>query len=380
VDLPGLKRNWDAFGKTDPLWAVLTDSSKVGRGWDVDEFMRTGEQQVDALIQELASLGIETRGSMLDFGCGVGRLTQAFARTWDECVGVDIAPSMIAKAQELNRFGETVRYVTNDAGDLAIFDDAKFDLVYTFLVLQHMDPTLAREYICEFFRVTKLGGVVVIQIPSYLPRLPRSGCSAAITASPPLTMEAGSKHTLRATVTNTSSSTWAALPGARVRIGNHWRRRIEGCVCRDDGRADLPGTLGPDDSVDVSVPVNAPAKPGRYVLELDLVQEGVTWFAEQGSRTFRATVKVTSSVAPEPRRGWSGGPTRPATTTQEPVEPSIEPTMEMHGIPREEVIALVEACGGTILRVDPDISSLPWESFTYYATRPSDTATMSQGE
>jgi hypothetical protein len=41
--------------------------------------------------------------------------------------------------------------------------------------------------------------------------------------------------------------------------------------------------MGADLSVDLTV--HAPSEPGKYVLVIDLVQEGVQWFAGNGSET-----------------------------------------------------------------------------------------------
>jgi hypothetical protein len=38
--------------------------------------------------------------------------------------------------------------------------------------------------------------------------------------------------------------------------------------------------------------VAAPRKPGDYLLELDMVQESVSWFAQQGSKPVRLPVTV----------------------------------------------------------------------------------------
>jgi len=38
--------------------------------------------------------------------------------------------------------------------------------------------------------------------------------------------------------------------------------------------------------------VNAPKKPGSYVLEVDMLQEGTAWFGTRGSPTIRIPVKV----------------------------------------------------------------------------------------
>jgi hypothetical protein len=38
--------------------------------------------------------------------------------------------------------------------------------------------------------------------------------------------------------------------------------------------------------------VNAPKQAGNYILELDMLQEGVSWFASQGSPTVRLQIKI----------------------------------------------------------------------------------------
>ena len=52
------------------------------------------------------------------------------------------------------------------------------------------------------------------------------------------------------------------------------------------------------------MPRAAPEAPGDYILELDVVQEGVAWFGARGSKTLRASVGVTASppsAMPTPR-------------------------------------------------------------------------------
>jgi SAM-dependent methyltransferase len=101
----------------------------------------------------------------LDFGCGVGRLSQALADRFQEVVGVDIAESMVAKAHEFNRHGNRVRYVVHGSDDLSCFADGLFDLVYSVITLQHIPPEAAAAYIGEFFRVLRPGGTAIFQVP-----------------------------------------------------------------------------------------------------------------------------------------------------------------------------------------------------------------------
>jgi 2-polyprenyl-3-methyl-5-hydroxy-6-metoxy-1,4-benzoquinol methylase len=166
MHLSTLKKHWTEFGKQDPLWAILTHGGKKGGKWDVEEFFEIGRRDVDAwlgaALAEKPGIG---RARALDFGCGVGRLTQALAEHFNSVVGVDIAPTMIEEALKYNRHGDRCKYHVNDRPDLQQFLDGEFDFILTLIVLQHMAPHYAKGYLKEFLRLLKPGGVVLFQMP-----------------------------------------------------------------------------------------------------------------------------------------------------------------------------------------------------------------------
>src|SRR5438045_851264 len=138
MDLDKLQRNWDEFGRRDPLWAILTAPGKENDGWDVDEFFDTGETEIASTLEHARRLGLPTTWAVaLDFGCGVGRLTQALARRFGKCHAVDIAPSMIEAARRYNRYGSRCEYHLNAANDLRWIPTRSIDFIYSNLVLQH---------------------------------------------------------------------------------------------------------------------------------------------------------------------------------------------------------------------------------------------------
>lgn len=161
------EKHWDKFARTDPLWAVLTDPDKKGNQWQLDEFFATGVKVIDDELAMVRAHHPTLRPrAALDFGCGVGRLTQALARHFDRVTGVDISVEMIGHAQRHNRHGERVCYVHNSAEDLRVFADGEFDFVYSLITLQHMEPAYARRYIAEFVRITAPGGAILFQLPA----------------------------------------------------------------------------------------------------------------------------------------------------------------------------------------------------------------------
>jgi SAM-dependent methyltransferase len=161
--LRSLQRDWDALGQKDALGAIFT-GTELAR--DPAAFFATGQVEVDAILAELSPAGLPAaRRRALDFGCGVGRVTQALADRFALVVGVDIAPAMIDQARRLNRHGNRCAYLVNARPDLAVLAARSFDLVYSHLVLQHMRPRFALNYVAEFVRLLSPGGVAVFQLP-----------------------------------------------------------------------------------------------------------------------------------------------------------------------------------------------------------------------
>jgi SAM-dependent methyltransferase len=374
MDLKELEKHWDTLGRTDPLWAILTDPSKRGEKWDLDEFFLTGQREISDVLNYISSLGLPLRrGKALDFGCGVGRVTQALCTHFQECAGVDIAPSMIQLAEKYNRHGGKCRYYLNSSQNLELFPDGTFDLIYSGLVLQHMEPTYSKGYIKEFLRVLAPGGCAVFQFPSG-PRMPfepvpDSAFHAQISV-PQVSFKAqsGSCITLCAKVQNVSPNRWSVYTaeegGGVFSLGNHWFDVSGALLTLDDGRVTLPKSLEPQEEIVVELTVNAPSAPGAYLLELDMALEGVCWFKDKGSPTVRLSVEVEgTNPATQPQANESA----PGTRGQE----TFFPRMEMYGVPKEEILRLISASGCDVLDTRDDFTGGPgWFGYRYFVTKP----------
>jgi SAM-dependent methyltransferase len=165
--LSTVQRYWDRQAHADPMWAILTHPQKTGGRWDADEFFATGIHEVGIFMQRAEAWGVpSSRRSALDFGCGIGRLSQALAGHFNQVYGVDISPKMIDLARQHNRHGERCEYLWNPAGDLSGFADGSIDMIYSWITLQHMRPRYARRYMREFLRVLAPGGLLLFQYPS----------------------------------------------------------------------------------------------------------------------------------------------------------------------------------------------------------------------
>ena len=117
------------------------------------------------------------------------------------------------------------------------------------------------------------------------------------TADAPALMRAGERRTLRVRVRNLGRAVWPAHGDTRgmyqVNAGDRWLDAAGARVVNDlDGRAAMPADLEPGGEVELPLDVTAPRAPGEYVLEIDMIHEGVTFFYEKGSRTLRMRVRV----------------------------------------------------------------------------------------
>lgn len=101
----------------------------------------------------------------------------------------------------------------------------------------------------------------------------------------PPKLRVGETITVPLTLRNEGSLTWNWGGGNPFRLGYHYyrgRRRLA-MPAEKDVRTDVPADVPPGAEVTLDAVVSLPDEPGNYTLEFDLVQEGVTWFKEQGS-------------------------------------------------------------------------------------------------
>jgi len=156
-------RHWRRWAKQDPYHGVL------GRGFDDDAmksaevrdlFFAQGEQHIAGVIADIEQLGCTRRGAALDFGCGVGRLVRPLAARFDEVTGVDVSPDMLRLARENVPDERAVSFVrTLDDPALA---GKRFDLVHTYIVMQHIRPVQGLPILAALAGLTAPGGALAV--------------------------------------------------------------------------------------------------------------------------------------------------------------------------------------------------------------------------
>jgi SAM-dependent methyltransferase len=164
TDLALIEESWDQAALADSMFNIITDPAKANGGWNAEAFFEHGSKEIAGALGHLEHLGRRTGGERaLDFGCGIGRLTQALSERYRRVDGVDISMEMIRQARSYG--SRRCHFHHNPTADLSLFEAGTFDLVYSMIVLQHMPQDFQRGYVSEFFRVLKPDGVAMFEIP-----------------------------------------------------------------------------------------------------------------------------------------------------------------------------------------------------------------------
>jgi 2-polyprenyl-3-methyl-5-hydroxy-6-metoxy-1,4-benzoquinol methylase len=139
---------------------------------DADWFLSSGQLSAATVRDAAERHGrpLETVGSLLDFGCGCGRVTRWLRDANAEIHASDADARAVEWCTANLRFA---RFAVNDLAPPLRYGDGKFDLVYAFSVLTHLTEDLQQPWLEELHRVLRPGGLLVLSTHGerYLERL-----------------------------------------------------------------------------------------------------------------------------------------------------------------------------------------------------------------
>jgi SAM-dependent methyltransferase len=160
---------WRRYGEVEPYFGVLTDERFRRTNLteeSLKDFFASGEHHLSRVLATLQEHAIapSAPGDALDFGCGVGRIVIPMARRFRNVTGIDISEAYRIEAMNncqrqdvVNvRFLETLRPL--------IEEGARFDLVHSSIVFNHISWSRGRTMIADMFELLRPTGAMAIQV------------------------------------------------------------------------------------------------------------------------------------------------------------------------------------------------------------------------
>ncbi|MCP4897927.1 MAG: class I SAM-dependent methyltransferase [bacterium] len=155
-----------------PIALVTSAAGTPSLRWFLDSGSTAAECIRDVLRRNGTEIG--DLGSILDFGCGCGRVIRHLPGLTNAGVfGVDVNARAIRWCREHLAFGT---FAIGDLRPKLSFADGSFDLVYAFSVFTHLPEPLQQPWAHELRRVLRPGGLLLTSLhgQSYLPDLTES--------------------------------------------------------------------------------------------------------------------------------------------------------------------------------------------------------------
>ena len=142
-------------------------------------------------------------------------------------------------------------------------------------------------------------------------------------------------------------------------------------LVEDDARLPLPQPIGPGESFEGTLSIRTPAKPGSYVLELDLVQEGVTWFAARGSSIVSVPVEVKRPKFAVLVNGLASLFRSRGTASISATSGQVEyPQLGIYPVPKSAVLDIIAKADARLVAAKEDhASGQGWQSYCYYVIK-----------
>jgi ubiquinone/menaquinone biosynthesis C-methylase UbiE len=157
-----MRKDWDERARKNAFHYIASWRLK----WDDESFLSSGEEDFARLVTPvLERCRLPTSGgTMLELGCGVGRMTHSFAKRYQRVYAFDLSQEMLGRAREIHKQRSNILWLRGNGSDLSCLASGSVDFVFSYLVLQHFpQEALAFRYVEEFLRVLRSGGTFLFQ-------------------------------------------------------------------------------------------------------------------------------------------------------------------------------------------------------------------------
>jgi SAM-dependent methyltransferase len=180
--LERMRRDWDERARKNARYFVNT----AREDWTDQEFFQSGERTVaEEVLTDMTNICQSKdpkQMTVLEIGCGAGRVTRALAQVFGQVHGVDVSGEMVRRARQALAEVPNARVFRNNGKDLTVLDGPLrgwhrhlpgplgprppvFDFAFSTIVFQHIPSrAIIESYIAEVHRVLRPGALFKFQV------------------------------------------------------------------------------------------------------------------------------------------------------------------------------------------------------------------------
>jgi SAM-dependent methyltransferase len=162
VETSGAREYWDNAAQSAAAWYVST-----GHEQESEEFFRQGAAETDTFLS-FCGVVPSREASVLEVGCGVGRMTRRLAQLFGKVIALDISEEMLRRCRDnLSSFDNVEYRLVEGDGTLGRPCEGGVDVVFSYVTFQHVPSAVAQlRYFENCARALRTGGKLAVQIRS----------------------------------------------------------------------------------------------------------------------------------------------------------------------------------------------------------------------
>jgi SAM-dependent methyltransferase len=163
--LEKMRRDWDERARENARHYVATSRTD----WSDQDYFESGRENVRReILTDMTNIcqGQDPRQmSVLEIGCGSGRVTRALAEVFGHVYAVDISGEMIRQARQALADLPNVSLFQNNGRDLSVLADIRVDFAFSYIVFQHIPSRdVIYSYARDVARVLRPGRLFKFQV------------------------------------------------------------------------------------------------------------------------------------------------------------------------------------------------------------------------
>ncbi len=163
--LSKMQREWDERARENARYYVNTARSD----WQDADFYESGRATVrEEILTDMENICQDKdplQMTVLEIGCGVGRVTRGLGELFGQVHGVDVSGEMVRQAKEAAAGISNIHFHQGNGQDLAVLGDLPIDFAFSSIVFQHIPSReVIESYVGEVSRLMRKGGLFKFQV------------------------------------------------------------------------------------------------------------------------------------------------------------------------------------------------------------------------